>query len=302
MTCNVQQVLDYCKELQEYDRSLHSRRQLLYSMFIISFLIIWEASTMVDYTAIKYEKNFLRQVIIRLDYLQFLDSDSLFSADLEKTILKSFPRREMTQRIQFNDINVALDQDKTKRVTREGLQKQYYTGKNKLTLTNKFIIFDISEYSSFNELLPPVTEILHTLFSNNIITSSRVGIRYINIIDSSKIKIRKNMFSPSIAAILGASELTNKEDIHLLRAMGMNEYEISRMTLNFRYGLFNPDYPNILSSNSFSLDFDCYTSDPFETEQDIVKCIIDGHDSIQELFEASIAEPLRKVMGNGLSS
>ena len=68
------------------------------------------------------------------------------------------------------------------------------------------------------------------------------------------------------------------------------------MTLNFRYGLHNPQYPNPLSDNSFVLDYDCFVGDAFDNEKDVIKAIDEGHNNIQALFESSITDALRKEM------
>ena len=70
------------------------------------------------------------------------------------------------------------------------------------------------------------------------------------------------------------------------------------MHLNFRYGLFNPQHPNKLLDKSFALDYDCYTEEPIEVADSMLRCVEKGHDAIQMLFESSITETLRKEMRN----
>lgn len=256
-----------------------------------------------NYNSIKYKHNFLNQVILRLDFLQFLETEKLFSDDTEKFILKRFPRRGIDQKVRFNTINVVINPntsntDKTTKKSLEGIQREYYAGKNKILLSNKFIIYEINEYNTFENLYDNFQSIIIALYTKQNITSARTGIRYINIFDSRNIKLRKNMFSPLISAIFNAKEFVSEDNLKLTRAMSINEYQVENMILNFRFGMFNPDYPSILNKNSFSLDYDCFTTEPLESTEEILMSIKKGHDAIQKLFESSITDYLRKVLKN----
>ena len=77
--------------------------------------------------------------------------------NIEKEILKIFPRRGKDQIIRFNSINVVFDQKNNGLPNAngeiiEGIQREYFTndGGSKLILTNKFIIFEINKYVSFD--------------------------------------------------------------------------------------------------------------------------------------------------------
>lgn len=259
---------------------------------------------MSDYDSIRYEKNFLTQVIVRIDFLQFLPTIQLLTPSIETEILKSFPRRGKDQKIQFNAINVTIDSSRlntpdAQHEMIEGIQREYISGKNKLLLSNKFVVFEINDYESYDLHRESFRDVLHSLFAENELASARVGIRYINIFNSNDIKIRKNMFASSISSSIGANTLDKEGDIRLTRAMGMNEYQVSSMILNFRYGMYNPDFPNPLQKKDFVLDFDCFTMEPIESSDGILRCIDMGHKSIQVLFETSITDSLRKVLHDG---
>ena len=104
-----------------------------------------------DYSSICYKNNFLNQVIVRVDFFQFIQTNMVFDEIIEKEILKIFPRRGKDQIIRFNSINVVLDpknnnlQNANNEIA-EGIQREYFTndGGNKLILSNKFIIFEIT--------------------------------------------------------------------------------------------------------------------------------------------------------------
>lgn len=125
----------------------------------------------------------------------------------------------------------------------------------------------------------------------------RTGIRYINIFDSTEIKVQKNFFSNDIGATL-VTKMIDQDGPLLVRSMHTNEYRINTMKIAFRYGLYNPEYPSVLSKNSFVLDYDCYIDDALEGSENVVQTIEQGHEYIQALFEDSITDSLRKVLNN----
>ena len=78
--------------------------------------------------------------------------------------------------------------------------------------------------------------------------------------------------------------------------MAMSEYLIEDMQLNFRFGMFNPQYPQIIRKNDYVLDYDCFIDEAITGYESIIDHITTGHDNIQRLFEDSITDQLRKVM------
>ena len=79
-----------------------------------------------DYSTICYKRSCLSQVIIRLDFLEFIDSRILFNDAIEKVLLPNFPKKGMQQLIRFQSMNFTVDSSgaKTERTTKDGLQSQ----------------------------------------------------------------------------------------------------------------------------------------------------------------------------------
>ncbi len=257
------------------------------------------------YENVGYEKSFLNQVILRLDFLQFANTNDIFIDEIENGILRFFPRRGMDQIIRFNALNVVFDSNNPIPQSahggyQDGIQREYYSSSqnNKLILSNKSLIFEINEYSNYEEIQQWLKEIVVPLLLKNRLTVIRTGIRYINVFDSEKMRIRKNYFSREIAATISVNEFQEDNSVLLTRSMHVTEYQINGMQLVFRYGLYNPQYPNKLLNYSFALDYDCYTEEPIESVDELLRCIENGHGAIQMLFESSITDVLRKVMHN----
>lgn len=258
---------------------------------------------MLEYSSVYYKNSFLNQVIVRIDFVQFIQTNMVFDESIEKEILKIFPRRGKDQIIRFNSINVVFDQ-KNKGLPNangevmEGIQREYFTNDamNKLILSNKFIVFEINKYSRFEKHKQWFQSILLAFFLKNRVSASRTGIRYINIFDTSKIKLQKKYFASEIASSLHV-RIDEKQKPCLIRSMHMDEYRVDGMAMNFRYGMFNPEYPNPLKKNDFALDIDFFSNDIMDSADEILQVIDKGHFQIQALFEQSITDSLREVMG-----
>lgn len=260
---------------------------------------------MVELGSIQYSKSFIDQVICRIDFNQFIENDNVFCPEIEKCILSYFPSRGKEQIIRFNAIKFAFSVANKKYLNStgdsiDGVQREYFSqdGKNKVIMSNQFLVFDIRQYDSFVAMSMIMREIISVFLAKNHVGSERVGIRYINIYDEDKIKLQKNYFSSEIASILPTKNTPDLDGMTLIRSMHMNEYQVSSMRLNFRYGMYNPEYPNALMKKNFSLDFDCFSDEVLESSEEIMHRFEIGHDAIQRLFENAISDYMRKVMSN----
>ena len=258
---------------------------------------------MSEYSSVRYKNCFLRQVIVRVDFSQFIQTNMVFDENIEKEILKTFPRRGKDQIIRFNSINLVLSAKNNgipnaNGEVLEGIQREYLTNDhmNRLILTNKFIVFEINQYSSFELHKKWVQSILLALFQRNSLSATRTGIRYINTFDTSKIKLQKNYFAQDIASSLCIRLIEEEQKPRLIRSMHTAEYRVDEMTMNFRYGMFNPEYPNYLKKNDFALDYDFFSDNVIDSVDEIFQVIDRGHYEIQVLFEHSITDSLREVM------
>jgi len=259
-----------------------------------------------DFSKIEYKTNYLNQVIIRIDFLEFLNTTDIFCSDIEKTILRYFPRRGMSQAVYHNSLNFVINEEGLRNQIGnriEGIQKEYYTndGANKIILSNNFFIAEINRYQSFSAHIGEIKYIIESIFNNNHVTAQRVGTRFINIFDTRRIKIQKNYFAPEVSSILSFGEYKEKNNYYgldITRAMNLVEYRALSMRLNFRYGVYNPSYPNKLIRNDFVLDYDCINEEPIDRYENIIQALNLEHEHIQQLFEKSITDNLRKVLNN----
>ena len=253
------------------------------------------------YDSICYKNYFLDQVIIRCDFLEILENECLSDIEITKTILKGFPRKGKTQLVMFEEVNVDVSsedilQSKAKRNTYEGMQIEFMDhNNNKVILSNKMLICEVNNYKTYEDITNRFFPIIHELFAKKTISVVRTGIRYINIFNNDVVKVRKNFFSNKIAESFEGKLPITIDGIECIRCMHLLEYFVNGMQLNFRYGMYNPEYPKTLKKNDFVLDYDCYTNELISNPSDLSKYINIGHDSIQTLFEKSITDSLREI-------
>lgn len=259
---------------------------------------------MKNYSNVCYSNTFLYQVIIRCDFLEVLPTDNIFSSDILKCILAGFPRKGKPQIVRFEEVSIDVPpginaMPNAQRNVVEGIQIAFEDQENnKLILSNKSLICEINTYKTFEDVTNRIIPVITAIFSRNSATVIRTGIRYINLFDSSKVKIRKNFFSGNVATSFESKLPINIEGIECIRSLHTSEYYVQGMRLNFRYGLFNPDYPQVMKKDNFALDFDCYYDEPLSSSNEVLRYIQTGHDAIQILFENSITDTLRKIYQN----
>ena len=245
-----------------------------------------------------YKKSSIQQMIIRLDFLKFESSEIIFNDAVLKAIVDSFPQKGKQQIIKYNNLSIVdgINGTKANKSTVEGIQQDFSNyDNNKIIISNTFVILEINQYTSFEDTISVFEPVLHALFMNTHLTIIRTGIRYINTFDNNSFKPQKSFFSKDIAFVLDYKNVQSNK-MQYLRSMNLIEYRVGDMRLNFRYGLFNPIYPEPIRDNSLVLDYDCYCDEAINDITNIMKHINNGHDSIQLLYENSITDKLRDLM------
>lgn len=248
-----------------------------------------------NYDSVCYRNSCLSKVIIRLDFLEFTNTELMFDEQIVRGILETFPKKGMQQLIRFQTTNFTANSYGTRaeQTTNDGVQQEFLTNdNNKLILSNKFFVLEFTNYDRFESALRILTQTLKPILSKHCLTVLRTGIRYVNMFDEKGIKPQKNYFSSAIGSLLEAKMDSN----HCMRSMALNEYLFEDMHLNFRYGMYNPQYPQVIRSANYVLDYDCFSDEAIKSYESIIQYIQKGHDFIQTLFESSITDQLRKVM------
>lgn len=252
-----------------------------------------------DYSKRCYEKTALSQAIVRLDFRNFIETDMLFQDDVINPILDIFPNKNMRELVSFQTMNLTFNpnENKTERTVKKGAQQKFLDNSgNCLVLTNMFVAVEINRYTKFDALINKL-RLFQAIFDHCDTVVSRTGIRYINLFGDDTIRPQKRYFKAPVSA-LATPKLSLESDEICIRSMNLTEFQMGDMRLNFRYGQYNPAYPQPINRPHFVLDFDCYYDASVEKYAEIEHHIDKGHDAIQRLFEDCISDALRRVMGD----
>jgi uncharacterized protein (TIGR04255 family) len=133
-----------------------------------------------------YRKNYLTNVIARIDFPNPLPIQDSLSLKLTETILKSFPVAEPGT---IRSSGVTFDKEKGVSVVQDTLDKQwtfYNADRSKnIMITKNFLNMTYNKYETFEPFKKDFIDIITTLFAeykDNLIVS-RFGLRYINEIE-----------------------------------------------------------------------------------------------------------------------
>ena len=164
----------------------------------------------------------------------------------------------------------------------------------KFTLNYSFLAVEDLHYTSLDEYLAR-TDLVIRSFSAAYEKPqyTRIGLRYINTInlDDGEPLVWSEYISDSLTCPLDHFEGKREQ---LSRFMGQYVLNSDEYQIIWNYGIFNPEFPGRIARRQFILDYDCYSQD---VSADIPAQVRKFNLAILELFETSIKEPLRKLMG-----
>jgi len=251
------------------------------------------------FAGISYRKNFLKEVIARVDLLNPLPgADVALPPALTELVVRNFPipepREAVRREVQIGPAGVASSEEKVK--------EWHFHGKDRtktLTIGRDVLLVRYTTYQTYEivrEGFIRIVDQVAKLFPG--VQSSRVGLRYVNTIEIQE--ANPTDWSAYLApALLSLFQFPPERDRAALSRVFHN-IEVALDACNLRYllGMHNPDYPAPIRQKAFVLDLDAYT----QSAADIggVGPLLDGfHAIIQRYFEQSITERLRSVMNAG---
>jgi uncharacterized protein (TIGR04255 family) len=243
-----------------------------------------------DYDKIRYNKNYVSNVIFRIDFEPILILKEEEPIKFQDSIRKFFPgysKKELVEQI------ILSNNEKRKFITPIYL----FSSKNKkekITLTFNHIVVEFQKYHVYEELKDKIEKTYNFFLKQyDSIAIKRLGLRYINKIQLSKgVPYNWNGYINSHLTTAVDKFTKNKTDI--CRAISQLEYNYNTFQLKFIFGMSNDEFPNPITRKEFILDYDCFSHDVEYTE--VINKLSDFHNNIQEMFENSIEDKLRKQM------
>jgi uncharacterized protein (TIGR04255 family) len=243
---------------------------------------------------IRYQRNFLKNVIFRIDFSPIVRLQKELSPDFQDSLRDNFPSLEAQVATEFH---TAITEG---RRIDETLNSHLWHFNNsertqRIIISYKSLVIEFLEYTHFSEF-SQIVEKVYSVFSNiyKPIDLQRLGLRYVN-------NIVMNSGHPLEWAELINPHLTHQiehfiaDKTQLSRAMSQSTLLRGDHTIVFSYGIYNSEFPARISRKEYILDYDCFTTD-FEND-DLMVRLYEYNKEILELFENSITDGLREKMG-----
>jgi uncharacterized protein (TIGR04255 family) len=242
----------------------------------------------------KYKNDFLKKVIVRIDF----DNPLLIAAkgpakDIYDTVKIRFP---LTEERKVIGKELLIGPGETKERSIETKEWHYY-GKNRekqLTITSKFVFIAYDKYEYYEMLKEDFLSILEALFKAYPQTQvKRLGLRYIDNIDIPNEPPTEwdKYLKPELCSIFKLAD--NQKTIS--RAFHVLEFNYGENLLRFQFGMFNSDYPAPIKKKIYTLDYDMYVTKILDRAE-IQSTLDNFHEKVNQFFEDVITDSLREIM------
>lgn len=254
-----------------------------------------------SYEEVKYKKNFLDTVIFRIDFSDILPLKEKIENSFQDAIKNIFPYLNTSIYSAYTSVfsSTALN------VGHESISVYEFSNTSSglsLKISYNNLVLETKKYVDFENFI----DVLHAIIDefNKVYkgyTINRIGLRFINVIkktSGSPLEWSEYIDSKLLNSIDFAHTLT-ATDRYLNRCMNQLSFRFQNdNSLTFNYGIYNSEWPATITQKEFILDFDAYTACVDASEDIRSKYLLPFHNIIQEFFEKSITEELRKVMND----
>jgi len=242
----------------------------------------------------KYEKNFLSNVVFKLDFPTLSDYGHGKAAEFQKLVKKDFQILQEQKGMSIEHKFKGTEQIETK--TTETQKWAFFNKTKTRSISFEFdnIIVEFKEYTHFEDFLKIINRVTKSLFELfPSIVSTRLGIRYINQIKEEKHPFEwDNLLNKSLLGSMNF--ISDKEDMS--RHITLIELTKEDYRLRFQYGIANSLYPSPIIRKEFVLDYDCFTFESLESPEEITRKAKEFNKVISDMFEESIEDGLREIM------
>ncbi len=247
------------------------------------------------YETICYEKSFLKEVVVRIDFPSLPnDMTTTLPKTLENAIIANFPIPEP----RTAQVHEVLMSETTVQTSRTETKEWVFHGKDRdktLIVGCNYFTLSIKKYKNYENLLSDIKAPLDALYQHaSAVSANRIGLRYINVIESKKDSNPLNWKGQINKDMLALLNLQNNGHT-LSRVFSVLEFNVDGLMLKSQFGIPNPDYPAPIKQKQFVIDLDAYVFGSFSREE-INTTLGSAHFIIQDFFEKSITDKVRNIM------
>ena len=242
-----------------------------------------------------YKKNFLTNVIVKVDFPNPLTVHESLPASLSKTILNFFPVSEpkklQGQTFTFDGTKIQVEGE-------ERTTEWNYFGHNRdkhLILSSKFMTISLKNYETFEPLESEFITIIEKLYETYPdLQINKLGLRYINeisLLDQTDPLIWNDYLNDNLITLFDVAEDKTK----IAKCFNDIIFNLEDFIVYFKYGMHNPDFPTPIKKKIFILDYDAQVT-TLQDLSDVNENLTRFHNEIKSLFESHIKEDLRVIM------
>lgn len=242
----------------------------------------------------KYPKNYVKEVIARIDFLSPVNSlTKEINSNVSSAIKQIFPIAEPTDVI-TKQLYVKPDEEKILRT--EYKQWNFFDKKRlkQLTVDHECMFISLKIFKAFEDIqtaFSPAVDILYDSYKG--LQVKRLGLRFVN-----HVKMQgedpfswEKYLNSNLLAIFTVPEDKKK----ITRAIHILELSYDEFNVRFQYGMHNPDYPAPIKEKIFLLDYDAYTQGVL-LKDEIKTLLPTYYTEMKKLFEKSIMPGLKEKM------
>lgn len=226
--------------------------------------------------------DYLKQVIIKIDFQKESNIIKEIDKNLEQEILKSFKLKEPKE-LKWIDFQLTWNEIKQNKIDKT---KWFYydeNHKNICKIMETALLLIINEYEGYEKLKKLWSNIVSSFFNAYPnVQVIRFWLRYINSIELNDDKSKWK-------EIINENLLTNL-DIwfnNLSRLFTVVNENNDWIITNFQYWFYNSDFPSVIKKHVFTLDYNMFIN-WIISKDDIISYTDDFHIRIKDLFNKSI--------------
>jgi uncharacterized protein (TIGR04255 family) len=227
-----------------------------------------------------YKKNFLKQVISRVDFVAPIASiEKTLPPKLAKLASLDFPISEpadgVLKKFQLSPAGIEQSETPFKQWVFFGEERE-----KQLTVTASFLNVTYTRYTTYDEMEKHFSDLVREVAKEfPDVRASRFGLRFINVIEDIKLDSTAAWDKYIVPELLGTKAFFLPSE-SLTRLMHVAELKFGEMDLRFQFGMPNPDYPAVMKRPQFVLDFDAYVKTAHDLT-DSASYVERAHDLIQ---------------------
>lgn len=244
-----------------------------------------------------YKRNYLRQVIFRVDFDHVgIEGFDAYRDFVQKHFDVSERRKATEGSLQIDSSGVEFI-DKPTNVDIWSFENS--RTKNKLELSSTHCLLEYYSYVNSEELHREVGLFLGKFIQDQKVKEARrIGLRYINEIELplvKKVGDWKKFIQPDLLSHQG---FIGQKDRALTRTLTQIEFKLAELNVVFKYGIWNNKYPSPATNSAFILDIDCSSRLPVALyqEEDLTTWVPTLNAEAESIFEEAITDELRKEM------